>query len=105
MTDWDLLSSYAGLLALATFSVYTGSYGSLPPEKRRNKDGSVASDEEEDEVPERLSSEDAWLFPIIGSGVLFGLYLIVKYFGKELINWLLRRYFALAGIASGGKAR
>ena len=28
--DWDLLASYAGLLALATFSIYTGSYGSLP---------------------------------------------------------------------------
>lgn len=27
--DWDLLSSYAGLLSLATFSIYTGSYGSL----------------------------------------------------------------------------
>ena len=30
MSDWDLLSSYAGLLTLATFSVYTGSFGSLP---------------------------------------------------------------------------
>ena len=30
MSDWDLLSSYAGLLTLATFSVFAGSYGSLP---------------------------------------------------------------------------
>ena len=29
-TDWDLLSSYAGLLVLATLSIYSGSYGSLP---------------------------------------------------------------------------
>ena len=28
--DWDLLSSYAGLLSLATLSIYAGSYGSLP---------------------------------------------------------------------------
>ena len=28
--DWDLLSSYAGLLSLAAFSIYTGSFGSLP---------------------------------------------------------------------------
>jgi len=28
--DWDLLSSYAGLLGLATFSIYAGAYGSLP---------------------------------------------------------------------------
>ena len=27
--DWDLVSSYAGLLSLATFCVYTGAYGSL----------------------------------------------------------------------------
>lgn len=27
--DWDLLSSYAGLLSLATLSVYCGAYGSL----------------------------------------------------------------------------
>ena len=29
-TDWDLLSSYAGLLSLATFSIYAGAFGSLP---------------------------------------------------------------------------
>jgi hypothetical protein len=28
--DWDLLSSYAGLLGLAMFSIYAGAYGSLP---------------------------------------------------------------------------
>jgi len=28
--DWDLLSSYAGLLGLATFSIYAGAKGSLP---------------------------------------------------------------------------
>ncbi|KAJ3550561.1 hypothetical protein NM688_g5049 [Phlebia brevispora] len=107
MSDWDLLSSYAGLLTLATFSVYTGSFGSLPPPKRKVAKGaeSVPLDEEdEEEPPERLSSEDAWLFPIIGSAVLFGLYLVVKYFGKEWINWLLRWYFTLAGIGSGSKA-
>lgn len=28
--DWDLLASYAGLLSLATLSIYAGAYGSLP---------------------------------------------------------------------------
>ena len=145
MRDWDLLSSYAGLLSLATFSVYTGSFGSLPvrtffgllrcssdttaqPPKRKTADGKPCSDagDEEDEQPERLSSEDAWLFPVvcsplfvllctssygvsvcllqIGSVLLFGLYLVVKYFGTEWINWLLQWYFTIAGIGSGGKA-
>lgn len=29
-TDWDLISSYAGLLSLAASIIYSGSYGSLP---------------------------------------------------------------------------
>lgn len=29
-TDWGLLSSYAGLLTLATGSIYAGAFGSLP---------------------------------------------------------------------------
>lgn len=33
--DWDLLSSYAGLLSLATFSIYAGSFGSLPVHQNR----------------------------------------------------------------------
>lgn len=41
----------------------------------------------------------------IGSAVLFGLYLIVKYFGKEWITWLLQWYFTFAGIGSFGKVR
>lgn len=41
----------------------------------------------------------------IGSAVLFGLYLIVKYFGKEWITWLLQWYFTVAGIGSFGKVR
>jgi hypothetical protein len=28
--DWDLLSSYGGLLSLATLSIYVGSYASIP---------------------------------------------------------------------------
>ncbi|EMD40546.1 hypothetical protein CERSUDRAFT_111145 [Gelatoporia subvermispora B] len=104
--DWDLLSSYAGLLTLATVSVYAGSHGSLTPRKAKVTHGVPADteDEDEEEIPERLSSEDAYMFPIIGSGVLLGLYIIVKYFGKEWINWLLQWYFTFAGIGSVGKS-
>jgi len=47
-----------------------------------------------------MSSEDAWKFPFIGSGVLFGLYLLFKVFSKEYINLLLTAYFLLFGIAA-----
>ncbi|THH30820.1 hypothetical protein EUX98_g3392 [Antrodiella citrinella] len=103
--DWDLLSSYAGLMTLAAVSIYAGSFGSLVPAKRKATDGTVIEDEEDEEdVPDRLSSADAWMFPIFGSVVLLGLYLVVKYFGKEWINWLLQWYFTLAGVGSVGKS-
>jgi minor histocompatibility antigen H13 len=35
---------------------------------------------------------------------LFGLYMIVKYFGKEWINYLLGWYFSLAGVGSVWKS-
>ena len=41
----------------------------------------------------------------IGSVVLFGLYLVVKFLGVEWINWLLGWYFTIAGVGSVWKAR
>jgi len=35
-TDWELVSSYAGLLALAVSIIYSGSYGSLPVRRISN---------------------------------------------------------------------
>ena len=71
---------------------------------------------------ERVSVEDAWLFPIVsvplrtirvveerspslasrqlGSVVLYGLYLIIKYYGSEWINFALRWYFVASGVGS-----
>ncbi|PIL36227.1 hypothetical protein GSI_01889 [Ganoderma sinense ZZ0214-1] len=60
--------------------------------------------DEEDQDVERLSSQDAYLFPVIGSVVLFGLYLIVKFYGKEWITWFLQWYFTFAGVGSVGKS-
>ncbi|KAJ7497283.1 peptidase A22B, signal peptide peptidase [Mycena latifolia] len=97
--DYDLLSSYAGLLSLATASIYIGAHGSLAAP--RNADGSRS---EEEEVPERMSSQDAWLFPVIGSATLVGMYAVVKYFGTAWINWLLGWYFAVAGIGAVWKS-
>ncbi|KAF7361902.1 Minor histocompatibility antigen H13 [Mycena venus] len=97
--DWDLLSSYAGLLSLATVSIYLGAHGSLPPP--RNADGSR---NEEEEVPERMSSGDAYLFPVIGSATLVGMYAVVKYFGTAWINWLLGWYFSVAGVGAVWKS-
>ncbi|KAF8210259.1 peptidase A22B, signal peptide peptidase [Mycena galopus ATCC 62051] len=95
--DWDLLSSYAGLLSLATGSIYAGAHASLPPP--RNADGTRS-----EEVPERISSGDAYLFPVIGSATLLGMYAVVKYFGTAWINWLLGWYFSVAGVGAVWKS-
>jgi len=64
--DYDLISSYAGLLGLATFAIYAGSFGSLPkPRRLQAGKGDVADEEDEEEEIERMSSDDAWLFPIL----------------------------------------
>ncbi|KAG6917830.1 hypothetical protein DXG01_000890 [Tephrocybe rancida] len=66
--------------------------------------GDPVDEEDEEEIAERMSLSDAWLFPVFGSFVLFGFYIVIKYLGKEWINWLLNWYFSIAGVASVWKS-
>lgn len=43
--DWDLLSSYAGLLSLATLSIYVGSQASVPVRSTRSHSYSLSPDD------------------------------------------------------------
>lgn len=52
------------------------------------------------EGAERLSSSDAYWFPVLGSATLFSFYCAFKWFPKEYVNRLLTAYFALFGAAS-----
>jgi len=45
-----------------------------------------------------MSHKDAILFPIIASCILFGLYLLFKFLGKDYVNYLLSLYFLVLGI-------
>ena len=47
--------------------------------------------------------KDAWLFPVIGSSVLLGLYLLFKFFNDKYLNILLHIYFTLIGSFSIGQ--
>lgn len=100
--DWDLVAADVGLLTLASLSIFAGAFGSLPARGTKSPKSLLSADEDEDEdeleeIPERVSSNDAWIFPIIGSVALFGIYLIVKHFGKEWLNWFLAWYFSFIG--------
>ena len=69
-----------------------------------------------------MSVEDAWVFPVVrlcpnrihivveahhlsisrqvGSFTLYGLYLVIKYYGSEWINIVLKWYFVTTGVGS-----
>ncbi|OWZ22944.1 Aspartyl protease [Phytophthora megakarya] len=80
------------LITSASTIVYIGSTLSLKLKHARE-----ASGEKNEEV---MKAEDAYMFPLLGSGVLLGLYILFKVFDKDLVNLLLTSYFALIGAYS-----
>ena len=59
--------------------------------------------EKEKEGIETMKQKDAWIFPVIGSGVLLGLYFLFKFFNEKYLNILLHIYFTLIGSFSIGQ--
>ena len=57
----------------------------------------------EDSKIETMTSSDAMQFPIVAGGVLVGLYVLIKYFGKEYVNYFLLVYIAI-GSTTGIKS-
>jgi hypothetical protein len=89
--------------------------------REKDKGADDAEDSDDEEALERVSVEDAWLFPVVrshthpifiaqeclpfdsrqfGSFALYGLYMIIKYYGSEWINFVLKWYFVTAGVGS-----
>ena len=84
------------MTALSTFFlVYLGSTFST-------KICSIPGDKKQEGI-ETMKQKDAWMFPIIGSAVLFGLYLLFKFFNEKYLNVLLHIYFTLIGSFSIGQ--
>jgi len=81
----DLAFAYGCTLVGATVPIWIGS-----------KLGTKVS------VTETMSAKDAYMFPIVGSVVLFGLYLAFLWFGKEYVNLVLTAYFLLFGVFALG---
>jgi len=85
----EIYIAYAAIMTLAMIPIWIGSHLSL----------TTASEDKED----AMTAHDAYMFPLIGSGVLFGLYMLFKYFNPEWINWLLSAYFLILGFISLSK--
>ena len=63
---------------------------------------SMSGDKQKEGI-ETMKQKDAWIFPIMGSAVLFGLYLLFKFFNEKYLNILLHLYFTLIGSFSIGQ--
>lgn len=44
-----------------------------------------------------MSSDDAKQFPLYAGGTLLGLYALIKFFGKEIVNPIILTYMAFSG--------
>ena len=60
------------MLVLTLSTIYIGAYGSTTKEAK--------------EQAETMESKDAYMFPFIGSAVLFSLYLVFKFLDKYWID-------------------
>jgi len=76
----SMMFVYACLLTSAPALVYYGS--------QRSTDSPAE---------ETMTTKDAMMFPVVGSCVLFGMFLVFKFFAKEYINMLLHVYFIFLG--------
>lgn len=47
---------------------------------------------------ETMTQKDAYMFPVIGSCVLFGLFLVFKFLNKDYVNILFHIYFSVIGL-------
>eukprot|EP01006_Ploeotia_vitrea_P039278 TRINITY_DN66328_c10_g2_i2.p3 TRINITY_DN66328_c10_g2~~TRINITY_DN66328_c10_g2_i2.p3 ORF type:complete len:347 (+),score=200.20 TRINITY_DN66328_c10_g2_i2:446-1486(+) len=47
---------------------------------------------------ERMSSKDVYMFPIMGSAVLFSLYLVFKFLPRYYVNIVVKAYFCVFGV-------
>ncbi|KAG0227881.1 hypothetical protein BGW42_002535 [Actinomortierella wolfii] len=105
VVEQGLYIAYTALATMAVVPIYFGSLASLkkwknPNEKKKKThDSDDESSDEEDET-ETMSLEDAYMFPIFGSAVLFGLYLVFRFIDKSYVNYLITAYFSLLGVAA-----
>ena len=81
------------IVVTASLAVYVGSYRSC----RAGEDASVDGGLDLSEMT-TMERGDAMRFPLMGSAVLFGLFVAFKVLNKDLVNALLTIYFVVLGV-------
>lgn len=81
--------AYFSLVLMAVFPIFIGAFRSVEHQQKQREAG---------EKPETITQKDALKFPLVASGVLFGIYIFFKVFSQEYINLLLSVYFFGLGV-------
>merc|ERR1711944_228830 len=92
-TPEGMAVAYGSLVIMALLPIFFGAFRSINSYEEQKRQG-----EKTGEKPETMTQKDAYMFPIIASCALFGLYMVFKIFSKEYINLLLSVYFFVLGI-------
>merc|ERR1712045_355018 len=92
-TPEGMFLAYGSLVIMALLPIFFGAFRSIKSdeemEKARRKDWRKARNND---------SKRSYMFPVIASCALFGLYIVFKIFSKDYINLLLSGYFFVLGI-------
>jgi minor histocompatibility antigen H13 len=94
VTNFVVLQVDLQMLLYTTSMLYLGSHLSLKL-LQRDEEGRARHGE-----AERVTSRDALLFPLLGSGALCSLYVAFKVFGPVMVNYLLTVYMSVMGVAA-----
>jgi minor histocompatibility antigen H13 len=94
---------FANVMLHACLLVFVGCWDSVATLHITPHEGEdLAGDtpDKKDQAIERLSSSDAYAFPIIGSVVLFSLHMAIKFFGPDVVSKLVFVYFSIVSVFS-----
>jgi len=83
-----LALAYFSLFMMAVVPIFWGSFRSITYHKTSKEKG---------ETVEKMTTKDVYMFPLLASGMLFGIYCIVKYLSAEHLNLVVASYFFIVG--------
>jgi minor histocompatibility antigen H13 len=100
--DEKLIPLHIQIVVYSLSIIIIGAHRSLTQMLAEMKKGLLEGKREEGTI-ETVSNKDALQFPLYAGGMLVGLYALIKFFGKDVVNYVILVYIAIGG-ATGMKA-
>lgn len=98
----ELVPLHINIAVFSIAIIIIGSYRSIVEMIADIKKQHIEGKGEESNI-ETVTSKDAMQFPLVAGGVLVGLYTLIKFFGKDAVNYFILVYIAI-GSTTGIKA-